>query len=145
MVRSFLFVVTGLVALGLSACGDRNKFPVYPTSGQVLINDAPRENVMVVLHPTKDTAEKYKDTRPIAYTDKDGKFSFTTYTAGDGVPEGDWVVTVMLKPNDGEGDDQTTSKNTIDWKFARPDTSTLKATITKGDNKLEPFKVTGKK
>jgi hypothetical protein len=28
-------------------------------------------------------------------TDKDGKFTLTTYQAGDGVPEGDYVISIM--------------------------------------------------
>ena len=62
-----------------------------PVSGIVLIDGEPVEMVEVKCHPEPGTSEiKYPLT---ASTDKDGKFSMTTYEAGDGLPEGTYTLT----------------------------------------------------
>jgi len=126
-------------ALLLSSCGSDNKFPTHPVSGRVLVKGQALADVMIALHPLDEA--KYKTERPVAYTDKEGNFKLTTYSHGDGAPEGEYKLTVMMRPNDGEGGDQPTSKKKIDWKYARPNTTPLKATVKPGDNVLETVNV----
>ncbi len=128
-----------VVALVIVGCGD-NRVKCHPVNGQVMLNGVPLDGAVVVLHPADETG-KYKSIRPIGYTNAEGKFKLTTYTENDGAPEGDWIATVMMKPKDDEGSDQTTSKSKLDWTFARSNTSPLKVTVKAGENTPQPFTV----
>jgi hypothetical protein len=72
--------------------------------------------------------------RPTGEVDEQGRFTLTTYTAGDGAPAGEYRVAVdwFLSP----GRDQD-PRNYLPPQYARADVSPLPpVTVAKGDNEL---------
>lgn len=65
---------------------------VTPVSGTVLIDGDPVVDLTVRL--VKEDAKAPAQTDPKALTDAEGKFRFTTYMDGDGVPAGNYKVLV---------------------------------------------------
>src|SRR5207302_444447 len=89
-------------ALFVSSCGESGRRPAYPVHGRVLFEGAPIANAQVVLHPLAE--DKAHPVRPTGRAAPDGSLTLTTYTAGDGAPEGEYAVTVELRrrPPDSE-------------------------------------------
>jgi hypothetical protein len=85
-----------VVAFLLVGCGNpgQTRIAVYPVEGKVLVGGIPAANAHVTFHPTADGAPI-----PVGRTGPDGTFTLTTFTAGDGAPAGEYVVTVVW-PND---------------------------------------------
>lgn len=124
-------------ALSCSACG-KKQTPVYPVSGAVLVDGQPAPRATITLHPVVDSGpEKH---RPTAQVDEQGKFELTTFRKGDGAPEGEYRVTVVwyvatrVSPND-----DPIPINQLPPRYARAETSQLKAIVSKGNNVLQPF------
>jgi hypothetical protein len=73
--------------------GDRKG--TYRVTGQVLVDGAPVEGVAVTCLDVNGI-DKENPTVSGATTDNDGNFAISTYKAGDGVPDGDYVLTFFL-------------------------------------------------
>jgi hypothetical protein len=60
--------------------------------GRVTVDgDVPKSPVTIICH-AKDAAQE-DDIKPSAKTREDGSFEFISYKSGDGVPEGEYVLT----------------------------------------------------
>lgn len=64
-------------------------------------------------------------------TGEDGKFQISTYETGDGVPEGDYVLTFMWGRMDLIGGSYT-GPDQLNGKYTEPEKSEIKFTVTKG-------------
>jgi hypothetical protein len=129
------------VALLTPACSRNSHKPVHPVRGQVLLEGKPAAGATVAFHPVGGAAEA---PRPSAQTDDQGFFSLTSYASGDGAPEGEYAVTVTwFRPyttrNLSDGDPNT--RNVVPARYANPATTELRATVSTGDNELQPFRV----
>ena len=62
--------------------------------GSVLVDGQPVEGLEVSCHDVK-LMETGDSTVATTYTDAQGKFEVASYTPGDGVPEGDYMVTFL--------------------------------------------------
>lgn len=90
-------------ALGLAAaavlaagCGDRRK-TTYPVRGRVVdARKQPAAGAVVTLQPV--AADPGDPARPTGTADDHGYYTLTTYTAGDGAPAGEYVVTAVWPP-----------------------------------------------
>jgi hypothetical protein len=99
------------VALAAFGCGDDlgYQFPVHPASGQVSWKGGPVKGAMVRFHPVDPQAlqpPKGEEGPPVALateTEADGSFTMSTYFADDGVPAGEYVVTVTPLREVGDG------------------------------------------
>lgn len=78
-------------AAAVTGCGGSDKLPVYPTEAIVLLDDKPFGPTKVQLVPV---GEKGRTTN--GEVDENGKVTFTSYSPGDGVPEGEYKVVVGL-------------------------------------------------
>jgi hypothetical protein len=79
-----------LVGCSSTAQGPPRK-PVSPVTGELIVDGKPAAMVQVELHdPNAATASVHSYS--MAYTEADGKFSFTTYEQNDGVPPGEYTV-----------------------------------------------------
>ncbi len=92
----YIVTLVLLLPLGLCSCGKEPqgfRKVTFPVSGLVYVDGAPVENLAVtcVKQPLGD--DKEHPTQSQTYTEKDGKFKISTYKSGDGVPEGDYVLT----------------------------------------------------
>jgi hypothetical protein len=74
-----------LAALLGTSCGP-GRTPVHPVSGQVFFAGKPTPGAVVVFHPVG--TEDPQGPRPSGKVQEDGSFSLTTFTPGDGAPEG---------------------------------------------------------
>lgn len=87
-----LLVVVAVSCLGCSG-EDPNRKETVPVSGQVTVKGEAAEGVMLTFVPVGGI-DKAQPTVTTALTDKDGKFKASTYDVGDGVPLGDYTVTI---------------------------------------------------
>jgi hypothetical protein len=86
----------------------------------------------VVFHqPGKPKSTRIGD----GLTNQDGIAKITTYTAFDGVPEGEYILTV-IKRSPRTLDDGKAGPNLLPVGLSKVDTSTLKAVIKAGDNNI---------
>ncbi len=142
--RVLALAALSLAALGVASCSNQDgRVPVYKVKGQVLCNNRPTEQALVVFHPVGDNPQ-LKDVRPVGRVAPDGTFTLTTYTEGDGAPAGDYVVTVdWRRPNPGT-DGADVGPSLIPARYNVPTASNLKATVTTGSNDLQPFRLTSR-
>lgn len=147
------FGASVLATFAFSGCGGgdgagaANRESTYPASGVVLYNDQPVEGAIVVLEcltPGQPGAT--------ARTDAKGKFTLTTYKAGDGAVAGKFVASVTKTTMEGEdpsyADIESPNygkepppaalgklKHHIPEKYKKTDSSQLGAEITSAGNK----------
>lgn len=73
---------------------DPNREETYPVVGEVYVDGQPAAGLQVTCHAVEgldsETGWVCK-----GMTDETGKFEINTYEKGDGVPEGDYVITFM--------------------------------------------------
>ena len=97
MIGSFVFsskrVAILCLMLGLSGCGgDTGRKETYPVTGVVIVDDQPAANLAVKAHPVAGI-DPQNPTISSAFTDNEGRFTFSTYDTGDGIPEGEYKLT----------------------------------------------------
>lgn len=127
-------LAAALPLLWIAGCGSDAAGPVcHPVQGTVFYGGKPLAEGMVFFHPL-DSAESTQ--RPIAVTDKNGRFELTTFQKGDGAPAGRYAITVELRELVDDGDDELVRKgrNLLPQKYQNPKTSGLQFTVGDGDN-----------
>jgi len=136
-------VLVPLVCLALSAtggCSRETKLPCHPVRGQVLLNDRPLAEAVVVFHalaPSPLPAPK-----PLAYTDADGRFAMTTLRSGDGAMIGEYAVTVELRESRPSGEETARDgRNVLPARYAKPETSSFRYHVVEGENEVPPLKL----
>ncbi len=110
--------------------------PTQPVRGYVYYDGAP----IVGAHVRFWWAER-RDRRPTeadAFTEGDGSFTLSTYTAQDGAPAGEYNVTVVWRRPlfDAAG---RPGPNHLPDRYARPDASGLRVSVKEGPNELPPL------
>jgi hypothetical protein len=103
----------------------------HPLRGTVALNGQPVEGATVRFY--RKVAEK-EQFRMVAdgLTDEAGTFVVSTYKAFDGIPAGEYVVTVVQTGGYATG--QTKEENKLPAKYARPATTPLRAEVKAGEN-----------
>lgn len=140
---TFRAVVFGGVALVLGVAvknvsfAERPPCPVFPATGTVVVGQVVPAGAQVVLHPKG--AELPDNVLPMATVRGDGSFVLTTFRAGDGAPEGEYVATVQWFPVSEEG---AAGRNALPERYSSVDQSPLVVSIRPGVNRLPPFEVT---
>ena len=138
----------GLYIPLLTGCGNsRDLLPLNPVTGQVRSDGGPLEGATVVFYPVGGS-EMLQDLRPRGTTNVDGQFQLQTYLPGDGAPVGEFKVTIEWrgKPvpedsTDERHDANNLRPNLLLETFAAPASTPINATISNGENALEPFQV----
>ena len=138
--RRLLWPAVAVAAALLPSCERNTRKPVFPVRGQVLVDGAPAAGATVFFYPVETDPDALA---PYGVTDADGSFTLTTYLTFDGAPAGEYVVTVRWpgppkRGEDGQGPDR------LQGRYGDPKTSTLRATVEKKPNELQPFKLPGK-
>jgi hypothetical protein len=125
-------VAATVISMAMCGCtGSKTK--AVPVSGTVLLGDQPAANAVVIFHPVNGAADA---PRPTARTDEKGHFTLTTTKTGDGAPPGEYRVTIAAY--------QAIEDNIVNLlpaKYAKPETSELKATIEKGTKEIPAFRL----
>jgi len=109
---------------------------LHPVTGTVLYQEQPIEGATVVFQPTggEDTSA------PSGITGPDGKFRLRTHPHGDGAPAGDYKVLITWYPANAR--EQENPRNRLPERYGNPTDTPLQATVNKGHNELEPFRLT---
>jgi len=105
--------------------------PTHPVRGQLFFEGVPAPGATVVFQPIDGKGKR--PARAEGRVEADGSFSLSTYGANDGAPEGDYAVTVVWRKPfvDAAG---KPGPNVLPTRYAKADTSGLKATIKPGSN-----------
>jgi len=143
--------VAGIVVVG---CSSESGIPgTAPVSGTVKQKGAPLADATVTFAPAGQSSGRAASGK----TDASGKFTLTTLKAGDGAMPGEYSVTVTKtemigktytpeEANEYYSKHQKSPpppqiKNVLPEKYAKGDTSGLKATVKKGDKNEFNFDV----
>lgn len=96
-VPGFVLVALALAPGCRSQEGSDTRVKVYPVEGKLDVLGRPAGNAHVALHHADK--DRIGGLCPTGITRPDGTFEVTTYSSGDGAPEGEYVVTVVW-PNE---------------------------------------------
>ena len=145
-------LAAAMLAMVTAAGCSQSEAPRVPTNfarGQVFLEGQPLAGALVVLHrqgepaATTGTVNGVKAAEPApsarALSEADGRFTLTTYEAGDGVPEGEYVVTVVQRPAQKNGEGFEPGPNVLPPRYASPKTTDLRVRIAAGENELTPL------
>lgn len=85
-----------IVCLHLCSCAEKtpDRKPTFPVTGRVQVDGRPAAQLSLTCHDVKGL-DPLQPTVSSAITDQDGKFALSTYQSGDGVPEGEYVLTFV--------------------------------------------------
>ena len=136
-----------LLFLGLSlhvGCGGEEPFrkTTIPAKGKVTVDGkAPGSGIQIQCHSVAGLDTEHP-TFSATETDADGNFSIATYTSGDGLPAGEYVLTfswqdfnVISRSYSGE--------DKLNGKYSDPATSAFKISVKDGmELELTPFELT---
>jgi hypothetical protein len=136
VLRRSLAVGLAASTLFCASCGNSGRKAVYPAHGQVLFEGKPLPYAFVVFHPLGETGTN--PVRPVGQGKYDGGFQLTTYDTHDGAPEGEYAITVEWR-RPALTEDETPRYNLLPARYAKPETSGLRAQIVKGRNELPPI------
>jgi hypothetical protein len=121
----------------MTGCGN-DRPELEAVSGRVLVDGTPADGAIVTLHAEK--SQPLGTPKPFARSDATGNLTFTTYSTTDGVPAGEYRVTVIWPENP---DARGPSPDRLTGRYARPSTTSLKVTIKDGMTELPAFKLQG--
>lgn len=124
------------LALG---CASGPARPVcQPVSGRVLFENKPLQEAQLVFHPVNGALVPL----PTAFTQEDGQFQVTTWADNDGIPVGEYVVTIVWKQLVQQGEEKVRNgPNQLPAIYGNATRSPLRCTIKEGDNKLPTFEL----
>lgn len=131
-----LLLLAPLLAVVVSCATNRRK-PVYPVRGQVLFKGKPANEMFVYFRPTDPN-----DPEPIiAYgqVDAAGWFDLSTYTARDGAPEGDYVVTFEWPEQGGPTKEDFQGPDRLKGRYKDAKASKFHIRVEKKPNEVGPF------
>lgn len=125
-------------------CGGGRK-ACYPVTGTVIVDTKPAPDALVQFH-SHDPADHDGPNRVLAtaMTDEAGKFRLSTYAAADGVPAGEYTVTVTWRERSGLLKNQFDGPDRLKGRFALKEKSELRATVGRGPTELPPFQLSTK-
>jgi hypothetical protein len=133
-------VVAGLACAGLS-CSSKDRYGRQKVHGQIWYNEQPLKGAMVVFHPVGQYPSDLP--KPLAWTDAEGRFNLTTERPGDGVPLGQYTVTVECRERTYSGAEKVKGRNLLPTRYSKAQTSGLTIDVHEGDNDL-PLHLTDK-
>ncbi len=136
--RRQLIAAACAVALTCCGCGDGRR-PVYAVHGEVRVDGQAPVHAQVTFHPVAEDGATA--VHPTGQVDGKGRFTLTSYASGDGAPEGEYRVTVAWFLSSGRPNDDSPPANYLPVRYARPDTTPLRAVVRKGGVELEPFQL----
>ncbi|MDY3559402.1 hypothetical protein R5W23_000394 [Gemmata sp. JC673] len=134
-------------ALALGGCSGDGKPAATPAGGKVVFNKTtPPVGALVVFHPTDPAFEKRIGGKPFAKVKDDGTFALTTYTEGDGAPDGEYGVTIDWRPPAKEtkfslGDGGATGPAKLNARYSNPQQPFTKLKVKKGEPNQFTFDV----
>ncbi|MBX9681033.1 MAG: metallophosphoesterase [Gemmataceae bacterium] len=111
-----------------------NRKAVHPTKAKVLLDGTPIPGATVSLESLDEKKMKYFRTSD-GMVEADGAVVFSTYTAADGVPAGDYVATVSLRQPKFEPSGKA-GPNVLPERYLDATKSGLRVQVKTGDNQF---------
>ena len=111
-----------------------------PVVAQVLFEGQLAFGAFVTLHPIGESPLP-NDVRPAGYVRPDGQVKFATFESQDGVPAGEYLVTVRWNKLVTNGEEATPGPNILPERYLLPTTSGLRITVAAGQTELPPLKL----
>jgi hypothetical protein len=139
-----LLLLLSFTLYGCSANEDTlQRRVVYPVSGSVTAAGQPLPDASVVLHPVDQPNTDIPFFLPRAITDKDGRFTITTYERGDGAPPGTyWVAFSWQGTLEGlSEDEQDALPERLPPQWTKPGRSGITVVVADRNNELAPFEL----
>ena len=122
----------------LAGCGtSSDRIETHPARGQVLWEGKPLAGALVVLHPQTTSSPAPLPGR--AETDAQGNFILGTYDSEDGVPAGDYVITVHWHQLAQDGGSFEPGPDVVPAKYSDPIQTELKFSVAAGENQIPPL------
>lgn len=103
--RIACFLVGSLFIASFAACGSKTGYQTTPVSGVVTCDGQPVANATINFTPVggEDRAEGRRGRVALGMTDKDGRFTLTTYKNYDGAIVGRHTVTISANMDESTG------------------------------------------
>jgi hypothetical protein len=135
-------VALGLIALGINGCGPERP-PVYPVKGQLFWKGQPAAGAVVFFTPVlakEASGQNPIAERPMGRVAEDGSFEMSTFGKKDGVPVGQYRVTLLWTKRTGRNESDEVSL--LPEELMDPTRSNLPVVeVREGMNVLPPFKL----
>jgi len=130
-----------VAAVVLTGCGQSGppRVTTHLTKGSVTYQGQPVSGAFLALHPKANPRPDVPTSTAIVQPD--GSFAATTYDAGDGVPEGDYVVTIQWRKATKSGGEFVPGPNLLPAKYGQPETSDVIVHVASGPTELPPIKL----
>lgn len=113
---------------------------VHPISGTLRFGGQPIAGAMLVFYPKDPSVPE--SVRPIGKTDASGNFDIGTYSVDDGIPTGDFDVTVTWNPLVDVGAGPAPGPNQLPIRYSNRQTSQLTVSISSDDSELKTIELT---
>jgi hypothetical protein len=136
VLASTVALIAGLLLAGCGRSGPP-RVTTYPTKGSVTYQGQPVSGAFLALHSKNDPRPDVPTSTAIVQPD--GTFAVTTYDAADGVPPGDYVVTIQWRKAVKSGGDYVLGPSLLPAKYSRPETSDVVVHVAAGKNELPPI------
>lgn len=113
----------------------RKPEPTHPLTGRVTFQGQPTAGATVRFYRVEADAPNRPRYVADGLTDEDGTFRLSTYKAFDGIPAGDYKVTVVQTGR--YATNQTRDENKLPEKYAEAQTTPLRITVKAGANVVD--------
>lgn len=138
----FLFrsrsVITAVCLSALVGCSNSDSWKpkLYSASGVCRVNGMPASGALLNLIPMGMPVD-IRETHPWGIVDQNGTFKLSTYQLGDGIPVGEYKLTLywLVEPSDPMSGDR------LKGKFKSVEKALRTVTIVAGENNLETIDI----
>jgi hypothetical protein len=138
MPRSLFVALPGLVVTFAGTACDRSApVAVYPVRGQVFYEGKPAVRARVSFHALGNP--ELRSGAPMALVEEDGSFRLSTRRAYDGIPAGEYAVTITWPSATKQQNGFNAGPDLLDGRYADPNSTPLRARVSEGQNELEPI------
>lgn len=118
------------------------RVPVVPATGKVTVDGKPAGGAILMFYP-KQPITGLK-TRPLATTDADGSFAVGTYLAGDGLPVGEYAMTVTWPNRKIVEGEEILESDRLAGRFVDPAHPAQEVIVRDGTNEIPPIDLKGR-
>lgn len=127
-----------LLAVGLAAAWNNDQRQLQPVAGRILLDGRPPAGAVVRFHPA--VPHRWFYVTPSGTVDHTGAYIVTT-GRGQGIPAGEYRVTLLWRPTVVGDNGLEQSDNILPQRYASSLATPLNAVVVTGNNKLPTFEV----
>lgn len=136
-VRFLCGTVLLTASVSLVGCGEKpTRLPLVPVKGSVTVGGRPPVGALVRFYPQDPAAAG--GVNPSAHVRDDGTFEGGSYVKGDGVPPGEYTLTITWEEETGKPGEMA---DRLGGRYADPKKSQWRVRVGTQATDLEPFKI----